>query len=199
MSNLSPDLFSPLPPLSEILLRLRPPPPNTSSSSSSQQQQQQPLSSPAPPNPSTPTVASSTTGPLSLKEVPAATDPIKHRLQRARQQVKALPDIERGVREQEEEIEELERRIEEQRRVLGVLKGMGLLLGRRGSGGVGMGMGIWLCGDSVVTGEGGLGETRREEETTGEGWAEGNKRQWVEKGALDLTFGVIHGHLTEAI
>lgn len=55
---------------------------------------------------------------LSFKDVPGATDGLKHKLQRARTQVRALPDMERTIAEQEEEIEDLERRIRDQRALL---------------------------------------------------------------------------------
>jgi hypothetical protein len=128
---LSPDAFSPLPPLSEILTRLRPPPPSTTLN---------PLGSPAAASQPTPSAATPlpttalSTGPLSLKEIPAATDPIKHRLQRARQQVKALPDIGRTVAEQEREIEELTERIREQKEVLRALREVGIKFGVGGVG-----------------------------------------------------------------
>ncbi|OIW26500.1 hypothetical protein CONLIGDRAFT_634769 [Coniochaeta ligniaria NRRL 30616] len=124
-SPLSPDAFSPLPELSTILSRLRPPPSSSNN----------PLASPAPASQPTPSAATplpataSATGPLSLKEVPAATDPIKHKLQRARQQVKALPDIGRTVEEQEKEIEELTGRITQQKEVLRVLREVGIRFG----------------------------------------------------------------------
>lgn len=138
---LSPDAFSPLPPLSEILTRLRPPPSSSSSASLN------PLASPAAASQPTPSAATplpataSSTGPLSLKEVPAATDPIKHRLQRARQQVKALPDIGRTVAEQEREIEELQARIREQKEVLKALREVGIRFGVNGVGDEGEGQG----------------------------------------------------------
>ncbi|KAJ9165133.1 hypothetical protein NKR19_g719 [Coniochaeta hoffmannii] len=128
--TLSPDAFSPLPPLSDILLRLRPPPSSTTTLN--------PLASPAAASQPTPSAATplpataSSTGPLSLKEIPAATDPIKHRLQRARQQVRALPDIGRTVAEQEAEIEELAGRIREQKEVLRALREVGIRFGVQG-------------------------------------------------------------------
>ncbi|SPO04429.1 uncharacterized protein DNG_07114 [Cephalotrichum gorgonifer] len=64
-------------------------------------------------------------GGLSLKDVPGATDHLKHKLQKARMQVKALPDMERGMAEQEVEIKELEERIRMQREVLERLKAGG--------------------------------------------------------------------------
>ncbi len=46
-------------------------------------------------------------------------------MQRARVQVRELPDMERGVEEQEEEIRELEERIRRQREVLVGLRDVG--------------------------------------------------------------------------
>jgi hypothetical protein len=65
------------------------------------------------------------TGPLTTKDIPAATDDLKSGLKKARALVAQLPDMDRGVEEQEVEIRELEARIEEQRRVLEGLKAMG--------------------------------------------------------------------------
>jgi hypothetical protein len=63
--------------------------------------------------------------PLTTKQIPAATDGLKHRLQRTRAQVAQLPDMERTVEEQEEEMRELEQRIRQQRGVLERLKALG--------------------------------------------------------------------------
>lgn len=67
---------------------------------------------------------------LTFKDVPGATDGIKHKLQKAREQVRALPDMERTVGEQQGEIEELEARIERQTALLGRLKEGGLAFGK---------------------------------------------------------------------
>ncbi|KAH7322806.1 RNA polymerase II transcription mediator complex subunit 9-domain-containing protein [Stachybotrys elegans] len=55
---------------------------------------------------------------LSFKDVPGATDVLKHKLQHARKQVRALPDMSRSIDEQEAEIKELESRIERQKALL---------------------------------------------------------------------------------
>ncbi|GKT99454.1 microtubule-associated protein [Fusarium langsethiae] len=55
---------------------------------------------------------------LSFKDVPGATDGLKHKLQRARAQVRGLPDMDRSIAEQNDEIRELETRIEKQRALL---------------------------------------------------------------------------------
>ena len=55
---------------------------------------------------------------LSFKDVPGATDALKHKLQHARAQVRALPDMHRSIEEQNCEIKELEARIERQRALL---------------------------------------------------------------------------------
>lgn len=65
------------------------------------------------------------TTPLTTKDIPAATDGLKHRLQKTRAQVALLPDMDRSIEEQEEEIRELEEKIKEQRRVLEQLKAIG--------------------------------------------------------------------------
>jgi len=64
-------------------------------------------------------------GSLSLKDVPTATDHLKHKLQKARVQVRSLPDMDRTIAEQEEDIAELEERIRLQREVLEKLKQRG--------------------------------------------------------------------------
>ncbi|KKA27011.1 hypothetical protein TD95_000532 [Thielaviopsis punctulata] len=63
--------------------------------------------------------------PLLLKDLPTATDPIKHKLQKARVQVKALSDMNRTIADQEEEIADLEKRILLQQEVLEKLKASG--------------------------------------------------------------------------
>ncbi|KAF4126159.1 RNA polymerase II transcription mediator complex subunit 9 [Geosmithia morbida] len=55
---------------------------------------------------------------LTFKDVAGASDVIKHKLQRARDQVRTLPDMSRGLDEQEAEIRELEARIQRQRTLL---------------------------------------------------------------------------------
>lgn len=63
---------------------------------------------------------------LALKDVPTATDGLKHKLQRARAQIRQLPDMNRTVAQQEVEAEELERRIASQREVLRALREVGM-------------------------------------------------------------------------
>lgn len=63
--------------------------------------------------------------PLAIRDVPGVTDAIKHKIQRARATVKALPDMTRGIEEQEEEMRELEAKIERQRKVLEGLREKG--------------------------------------------------------------------------
>jgi hypothetical protein len=65
------------------------------------------------------------TAPLRIKDIPIATDGIKHKLQKARKEVKGFPDVERTIAEQEEEIKELEEKIREQRAVLKGLADVG--------------------------------------------------------------------------
>lgn len=110
---LSPDSIDTLPVLSAILSRLQTLSPNAATTSGS------------PPAPS-PSQLAGGTGPLSIKDIPAATDDLKHKLQKARAQVKELPDIDRTLAEQEEEIQELEEKIRKQREVLERLKEVGL-------------------------------------------------------------------------
>jgi len=70
--------------------------------------------------------AASAGGPVALKEFPAATDPIKHKLQRARRLIKELPDMRRTVEEQDEELRELRARMARQLAMLEKIKQMGL-------------------------------------------------------------------------
>ncbi|KIN00844.1 hypothetical protein OIDMADRAFT_93422, partial [Oidiodendron maius Zn] len=110
--GLSADSVDTLPVLSAVLARLQ----NLSTPTTA--------SSASPPTPS-PSQAVSGTGPLTIKDIPAATDQLKHKLQRARAQVKELPDIDRSITEQQEEIRELEERIAKQRDVLEKLRQAG--------------------------------------------------------------------------
>ncbi|KAL3426217.1 hypothetical protein PVAG01_03009 [Phlyctema vagabunda] len=66
------------------------------------------------------------TGPITIKDIPSATDGLKHKIQRARAQVKQLPDMQSSIAEQEEEIRELEEKIRKQRAVLEDLRKAGL-------------------------------------------------------------------------
>lgn len=63
---------------------------------------------------------------LSTKDLTAATDPLKHKIQRARAAVHTLPDITRTIEEQEAEIKEWQDKIESQRKVLQQLKEFGI-------------------------------------------------------------------------
>lgn len=70
--------------------------------------------------------------PLSFKDVPGATDALKHKLQHARAEVRALPDMDRTAAEQRREIVELEARIVTQRALLDRLRNDGLRFGKDG-------------------------------------------------------------------
>lgn len=65
-------------------------------------------------------------GPLSTKDIAAATDPLRNKIQRARAAVHTLPDIRRSIPEQEAEIAALEEKMAQQRAVLLQLKEFGL-------------------------------------------------------------------------
>ncbi|WYZ34130.1 hypothetical protein EsH8_I_000406 [Colletotrichum jinshuiense] len=84
----------------------------------------------ATPNP----LGTSPNAPVSLKDVPAQTDALKHKLQRARTQMRALPDMDRSIAEQEEEIGQLEERIRMQREVLDRLRDAGVKFGHEEGG-----------------------------------------------------------------
>ncbi|RDA92745.1 hypothetical protein CP533_1399 [Ophiocordyceps camponoti-saundersi (nom. inval.)] len=67
---------------------------------------------------------------LSFKDVPGATDGLKHKLQHARAQIRALPDMHRSIDEQRSEIATLEARIHQQRALLERLRDDGLKFGK---------------------------------------------------------------------
>jgi len=71
-------------------------------------------------------VNTSSTTVLSVKELPAATDNLKHKLQRARAAIRTLQDVSRGLEQQREEIEELEARRLRQLAMLDLIRGAGL-------------------------------------------------------------------------
>ncbi|KAI1747582.1 RNA polymerase II transcription mediator complex subunit 9-domain-containing protein [Xylaria castorea] len=149
---LNPDALDVLSELANLLTRLRTlPPPGSSASTGATPSQSQSQSQSQPPQNAaaaggshatpTPTAllsshASSSssssknkTGELTLKEIPVATDALKHRFQRARNLAKtALPDLDRGLAEQEVEIAALEARIARQRDTLGQLREVGVRL-----------------------------------------------------------------------
>ncbi|PHH79333.1 hypothetical protein CDD80_5096 [Ophiocordyceps camponoti-rufipedis] len=119
--DLSPDDLDALSELSLVLAKVRaglhsssqsstsgPPPPTQPQSHASTAQQQQ----------------------LSFKDVPGATDGMKHKLQHARAQVRALPDMGRSVEEQRTEIAQLEARILQQRALLESLREGGARFGK---------------------------------------------------------------------
>lgn len=64
-------------------------------------------------------------GPLTLKDIPLATDSLKHKIQKARAEARALPDVDRSIEEQEEEMRELDEKIEKQKEVLKMLAELG--------------------------------------------------------------------------
>lgn len=116
--NLSPDFAEVSTELFSVLSRLR-----TPSNLPSTTTGQTPVPTPSQPS-------GNTSGELSLRDIPAATDPIKHKLQKARAAVKTLPDMHRTVAEQETEMRELEEKIIKQREVISKLRGMGQSFGR---------------------------------------------------------------------
>lgn len=63
--------------------------------------------------------------PISLRDLPTATDSLKHKLQHARVQIKALPDVNRTVAAQEAEVRQLEARVEAQKAMLARLRADG--------------------------------------------------------------------------
>ena len=75
--------------------------------------------------------------PLEPKDLPAEVLQIKAKIRRAVKELEKLPDMERGVEEQEEEIRELEGRIEKQKAVVGTLGGVAREMRGEGDGRVG--------------------------------------------------------------
>ncbi|KAJ4388086.1 hypothetical protein N0V93_008691 [Gnomoniopsis smithogilvyi] len=63
---------------------------------------------------------------IAPRDMPTATDPLKHKLQNARAALHTLPDITRTIPEQEAEIKLVQAKIERQRAALQKLKEFGL-------------------------------------------------------------------------
>ncbi|KAI9743334.1 MAG: hypothetical protein M1818_003180 [Claussenomyces sp. TS43310] len=111
-ADLSPSTLDTLPILTSILSRLQTGlnnPANALLSSSPQNGQSQPSSIDKSPF---------STAALTTKDIPTATDDLKHGIRKAKSQIAQLPDMDRSIAEQEEEIREIEARIAEQKMVL---------------------------------------------------------------------------------
>lgn len=91
-----------------------------------QGQQQPPQPDPSPTSPAGGGSGGTMGASISTKDLPAAIDPLKHKIQRARAAAHTLPDISRSIPEQEAEMRLLEARIERQRATLLQLKEFGL-------------------------------------------------------------------------
>ncbi|KFX92582.1 hypothetical protein O988_07205, partial [Pseudogymnoascus sp. VKM F-3808] len=114
--NLSPAMLDTIPVLTSILARIQPP---TSSNAGASPMPATSFGTPSfTSQPSSSQLRPDATGALGPKEIPAATDTLKHRLQRARIEVGQLPGIGMSIAEQEAEIRALEERIREQRAAL---------------------------------------------------------------------------------
>lgn len=113
--GLTPDSIDVPSELTQILSRVR-----YSDKNSQQQQQQQ--QAPSAGGAADPAAAA----PIPIKDLPAAIDPLKHKIQRARAAVHALPDVRRTIPEQEAEAAALRARIERQHAALLQLKEFGL-------------------------------------------------------------------------
>ncbi|OOQ81644.1 hypothetical protein PEBR_42206 [Penicillium brasilianum] len=138
-----PQTFEIIPPLHGILLRLLSPKPAQAGPSgvhgetagapgvsmdAQAQDQQAPSSMPGGDNnnnaatsqaiPDVPLHDSNGVTPLDVKDLPTATSSVRIRIQKARAVVEALPDVDRSVEEQQEEITELEDRISRLRSVI---------------------------------------------------------------------------------
>ncbi|EAQ83228.1 predicted protein [Chaetomium globosum CBS 148.51] len=183
----------------------------SSSTTTNQQQHPHPLSH-APnsntgttPKPHHPGGTSTTTGPtttttsnpdpdaqlLSVKELPSATDGLKHKLQRARAAVRTLGDVRRAVAQQEAEMRALEGRRAAQARALaraqadgsGFCEGGGAWVvgGRGGGGGKGRGrVGGEGDGKDMLVSRGG-------ERETGDGGLRDKKMDGGGNGLVDIT------------
>lgn len=71
---------------------------------------------------------------LSIKDLPVATDSLKHKLQRARAAVRAVGDVSGAIARQEAEVKRLEARRAAQARMLARTQEDGLTFVRRGAG-----------------------------------------------------------------
>ncbi|KAI9901312.1 hypothetical protein N3K66_003129 [Trichothecium roseum] len=78
-----------------------------------------------------------TTGTLSLVDFPGATDGVKHKVQKARAQIRQLPDMARTTAEQDDELRRLEDRVRRQREVLAGLRDAGVRFARGAAEGEG--------------------------------------------------------------
>ncbi|KAK5661748.1 hypothetical protein OQA88_9849 [Cercophora sp. LCS_1] len=133
--GLSPDAVDALTELSSLLVHLRAAEPASSSGAGGSllgSLGSIPGATPAPapgavtgttPLPSGAANIGATNSSLSVKELPIATDNLKHKLQRARAAVKTLPDVSRTLVQQEEEIAELEGKKRQQLEMLQRIKG----------------------------------------------------------------------------
>lgn len=72
----------------------------------------------------TPILTATSTSPLKPKDFPAAAVPIKQKIQKARAAVISLPDVERDIEAQEQEIRVLETRCKMLRDRIGELAGL---------------------------------------------------------------------------
>ncbi|OTB03171.1 hypothetical protein M426DRAFT_180708 [Hypoxylon sp. CI-4A] len=135
--GLNPDTLDTIAELAVLLNRLRMPTSNTGSTPAAA------APTPAAPPSSTNKTQQQTnngattttnTGELSLKEIPPAADVLKHRFQKARALIRSLPDVNRGVAEQEAEIAALETRLAKQRDMLARLREMGVQLAAQDDG-----------------------------------------------------------------
>lgn len=115
--GLTPDSIDVPSELAQILSRVR------YSDKTSQQQQSQEQNPPSAGGAADPATAAA---PIAIKDLPAAIDPLKHKIQRARAAVHTLPDVQRTIPEQEAEAVALRARIERQRAALLQLKEFGL-------------------------------------------------------------------------
>jgi hypothetical protein len=71
-------------------------------------------------------------GPIELQQLAGEANTIKRKIQRAREKVMALPDIDRSVQDQHEEIEDLEATIAS---LKGALRGLAQLQAEEGASG----------------------------------------------------------------
>jgi hypothetical protein len=117
-----PHIFDIVPPLHALLQRLLVPSPHGGTGTQNTATQTSPTNAAAMGTALDDIAILHSSEPLEVQHLDAATDAIRIRVQKARAAVKALPDIERSVEEQEEEINELVVRIKKMREMLSGLR-----------------------------------------------------------------------------
>jgi len=120
-----PQTFDILPPLHALLTRVVPPPSGLQPPSNNDPADIKPtslnLASSADATTNAANTRASGDGHIEIQHLAAEASGVRVRIQKARLAVKGMPDVERGVEEQREEMRALEARVEELRGILGGL------------------------------------------------------------------------------